>query len=197
MDTRKKMCCLPPCFCVHDVNFWQVGTIIFANFPNFSCEFSRSANHLSDYPNHHMNAAHYNTVGHVQLSVGLINKGPVYQKHPWMWAVSLTQVPAPSDLVIHKGRNKESADTSSRRHLDIRALQPASIILSTQHSLKHRTLTNGSWPGSGFGTSPLVFHNLGHQMVFESVQGNSAGGGGAPTCKLTGRLPSCPSPSST
>lgn len=42
---------------------------------------------------------------------------------------------------------------------------------SAFHEYKKRA--NGSKPSSGFGTPPLVFHNLGHLMVFESVWGNA------------------------
>lgn len=40
--------------------------------------------------------------------------------------------------------------------------------------MKRRKLANGNEPSSRFGTAPLVFHNLGHLMVFESVWGNAA-----------------------
>lgn len=44
---------------------------------------------------------------------------------------------------------------------------------SALHETHTKKRANGIEPGSGFGTPPLVFHNLGHLMVFESVWGNA------------------------
>lgn len=82
---------------------------------------------------------------------------PEYTKKHLTWVPhSLTA--ASCDLDVHKGRNKETAEPSSRHHLDTRLLQSVSIIRTTQHSEK---LVNGREPSRDFSIFQVVFHNLG------------------------------------